>query len=53
MSVLSTLSIDAIRRAIHDLVAVPNFYAGIAAGCEESVRTRLRLSVGVAIDHVG
>src|SRR6185295_3188466 len=37
---------------VHLPIAVPDFYAGIVVGGEQAVSARLRLSVGLALDHV-
>ena len=42
-----------LQHAIHYPATVPDLYAGIAAGNEQNVCTRLRLGIGVALDHVG
>ena len=42
-----------LSRAIHPPTAVPNLYAGIAAGREQAVCTDLRLSIGRARDKLG
>ncbi len=41
-----------LSRAIYSAIAVPNFYAGIAAGGEQAGCTDLRLAVGLALDQV-
>ena len=41
-----------LSRIVHSSIVIPNLYAGIVVGGEQAVCTDLRLTIGLARDHL-